>query len=98
MIIKKPSDKEFEQIRKYICDLELDIRDLKQQEFIAAFFHDQLVGFGRLRQHTDCIELCSLGVITSQQKQGIGKAVVSHFISAPAGFNCAGTSRSSFHL
>jgi N-acetylglutamate synthase-like GNAT family acetyltransferase len=82
MILKTPSDKEFEQVCKYICELELDNRDLKQQEFIAAFFHDQLVGFGRLRQHTDCVELCSLGIIPDHQGKGIGKAIVSHLINS----------------
>jgi N-acetylglutamate synthase-like GNAT family acetyltransferase len=81
MIIRTPTKEEFEQVCKYICELELDNRDLKQQQFVAAFFNDQLVGFGRLREHNDCVELCSLGVISSHQKRGIGTTIVNHLIS-----------------
>lgn len=82
MIIRKPSEKEFEQVCNYICELELDNRDLKQQQFVAAFFNDQLVGFGRLREHADCVELCSVGVIPSHQQKGIGKAIVANLINS----------------
>jgi N-acetylglutamate synthase-like GNAT family acetyltransferase len=71
-----PSDKEFQKIRKYISEFELDDRQLKKEEFIAAFRENELVGFGRLRLHPDCTELCSLGVITKHRRQGIGKAIV----------------------
>ena len=39
-----------------------------------------MVGFGRLRKHFDCIELCSLGVVTNYRRQGIGKAIVKELI------------------
>lgn len=67
-----PSDAAFEQIRKYIRLFELDNRDLKKEEFCAAFSTTQLLGFGRLRNHIDCIELCSLGVVESHRHLGIG--------------------------
>ncbi len=79
-IFRIPSDKEFQEICNYIKEFELDNRDLKQQQFIASFRNDELVGFGRLRAHVDCIELCTLGVVIPHRRQGIGKAIVNELI------------------
>jgi N-acetylglutamate synthase-like GNAT family acetyltransferase len=78
--LKTPTDKEFHQICEYIHEFELDNRDLEKKQFTAAFRDNQLVGFGRLREHTDGIELCSLGVVTPHRRQGIGKAIVAELI------------------
>ncbi len=80
MTFRTPTEQEFLQIRNFIFQFELDDRNLKQEEFTAAFRKDELVGFGRLREHSDCIELCSLGVVTEHRRQGIGKAIVSELI------------------
>lgn len=80
LIFRTPTENEFLQIRNYIQLFELDNRNLKQEEFIAAFRENELVGFGRLRQHSDCIELCSLGVVAKHRRQGIGKSIVNEFI------------------
>ena len=74
--LQKPTEKEFQQICGYISEFELDNRDLQKEQFIVAMRNGELVGFGRLRQHDDCIELCSLGVVTPHRKQGIGRAIV----------------------
>lgn len=60
MTFRTPTLEEFILIRNYILQFELDDRNLKQEEFTAAFRENGLVGFGRLREHSDCIELCSL--------------------------------------
>ena len=77
---RTPSEKEFLQIRNYIQQFELDDRNLKKEEFTAAFRVNELVGFGRLRKHSDCTELCSLGVVTQHRRKGIGKAIVKELI------------------
>ena len=85
LLLKTPNEKEFQQICGYIREFELDNRGLQQQEFTAAYRDGELVGFGRLRSHADCTELCSLGVVTDHRKQGIGKAIVAELIRrAPA--------------
>lgn len=76
LILKKPNEKEFQQICNYIQEFELDNRELKSEEFVAAFRDAVLVGFGRIRLHSDCAELCSLGVVTNYRRKGIGKAIV----------------------
>ena len=80
MTFRTPSENEFLQIRNYIQQFELDDRNLKHEEFTAAFRENELVGFGRLRQHSDCIELCSLGVVTQHRRQGIGKSIVKELV------------------
>jgi N-acetylglutamate synthase-like GNAT family acetyltransferase len=80
MTFRTPTENEFLLIRNYIEQFELDDRDLKQEEFTAAFRENELVGFGRLRFHSDCTELCSLGVVTQYRRKGIGKGVVKELI------------------
>ena len=84
MTFRTPTLEEFILIRNYIQQFELDDRNLKQEEFTAAFRENELVGFGRLRQHYDCIELCSLGVVTKHRRQGIGKSIVKELIKRSA--------------
>ena len=80
LIFKRPDDREFEQISHYIQEFELDNRNLQKEQFITALHTGMIVGFGRLKRHSDCMELCSLGVIPSHRKKGIGKAVVAELI------------------
>ena len=80
LILKKPTDREFEEVCSYIKKYDLDNRDLQKQQFTVAFEGLVLVGFGRLLEHPDSTELCSLGVIESHRKQHIGKAIVEELI------------------
>ncbi len=78
---KIPTDKEFQQICGYIHEFELDNRVLLRSEFTAAFLNNELVGFARLREHYNCIELCSLGVVIPNRRQGIGRGIVKELIN-----------------
>lgn len=78
--LKTPNENEFEQICHFISEFELDDRELNQEQFVAAYRNNELVGFGRLRERGDCIELCSLGVVTPHRRKGIGKAIVQELI------------------
>lgn len=85
LIFASPSDAEFKQVCQYIQAFELDDRQLKKEEFCIASANGQLLGFGRLRQHSDCTELCSLGVIESHRHKGIGTAVTQALIGKAKG-------------
>jgi N-acetylglutamate synthase-like GNAT family acetyltransferase len=85
MVLRAPSIQEFQQIRNFIAEFELDDRSLQPEEFTAAFRGDELVGFGRLRSHPGCTELCSLGVVTQHRRKGIGKAIVKELIRRSPG-------------
>ncbi len=75
-----PSEQDFQQICEYIRLFELDDRELKKEEFYAAYENQHLIAFGRLRKHKDCIELCSLGVIESYRGLGVGAALTAQLI------------------
>jgi len=78
--LRTPTDKEFEEIRSLVKVFELDDRDLQKEQFTIAIHNHELLGFGRLREYTDCFELCSLGVVMPHRMQGIGKAIVTKLI------------------
>ncbi|MBA3970565.1 MAG: GNAT family N-acetyltransferase [Bacteroidetes bacterium] len=82
---RTPNEQEFQNICHFISEFELDDRGLIREEFTVAIRDRELVGFVRLRNHADCIELCSLGVVTNHRRQGIGKAMVSHLIKESIG-------------
>ena len=80
IILRKPNPSEFQQIIFFIGEFQLDNRDLQEHQFIAAFIEDNLVGFGRVREHKDCSEICSLGTLVQFRKRGICKMIVQHLI------------------
>ncbi len=79
--LRVPTDIEFSQICFFINEFELDNRELQKKQFTAALRDTILAGFGRLREHNSCLELCSLGVIAQHRRKGIGKAIVTKLIN-----------------
>ncbi len=63
---------QFEKIKEYISQFELDNRDLKAEEFLVAVSGNELLGFGRIREYATCSELCSLGVVEPYRFKHIG--------------------------
>ena len=80
IILRKPNATEFQQIVFFIEEFQLDNRDLLEHQFTAAFIEDNLVGFGRVREHTDCSEICSLGTLVEFRKRGVCKMIVQNLI------------------
>jgi len=66
----------FEAVKSCIRAFDLDDRELKREEFLIALHNTELLGFGRVREHADCSEMCSLGIIPSTRSKGIGKQLV----------------------
>ena len=64
---------EFELIKKYIAEFELDDRNLQQKEFVTISDDSGLLGFGRVREYDGFSEMCSLGVLTRERSKGLGK-------------------------
>jgi N-acetylglutamate synthase-like GNAT family acetyltransferase len=58
----------------------LDNRNLCKDQFLVAEHLDRLVGFGRIKNHENCSELSSLGVVEPKRLQGIGKKLVEELI------------------
>ena len=67
-------------VKQLIQKFELDDRALEQYQFLGAKENDELLGFGRIRKHDNCSELCSLGVTEPKRLQGIGKELVKQLI------------------
>ena len=75
IIIKNCTEPYFQLIKKYIAEFELDDRNLLLQQFVIALNEGELVAFGRVREHADFSELCSMGVISKERSKGIGKKI-----------------------
>jgi len=74
--IQKATEGEFSLIKQLINRYELDNRDLNMSQFLVANYYNELVGFGRVKKHKECDELCSLGVLEDMRCQGIAKLLV----------------------
>jgi len=59
----------------------LDDRDLKKEQFVIAKRGNELLGFGRIRKHKGCDEMCSLGIITKERNKGIAKLLIQNRIA-----------------
>jgi len=79
-IIERATDIDFENVKKYIKQFELDDRNLIKQQFLVAKQKEKLVGFGRILKHNGCDEFCSLGVIEAKRCQGIARQLIEHKI------------------
>ncbi len=53
---------------------------MQNNQFLVAKENGELFGFGRIRTHLSCSELCSLGVTEPKRMQGIGKQLVKQLI------------------
>jgi len=81
MIFKQPNTSEFEQIKKLVKDFWLDNSDMQPEQFQVLSENAKVVAFGRLREHTDATELCTLGVTKDFQKKGFGEKMVKYLQS-----------------
>lgn len=75
ILLNKATPEDFELIKLYIAEFELDNRDLKIEQFTVAKQNDVLLGFARIRKHNGCDEFCSLGVIEQERHNGIAKSL-----------------------
>ncbi len=73
--IRDCTEADFDLIRKYIAEYELDDRQLQKKEFVVAHANNNLLGFGRVREYEGFSEMCSLGILANQRHKGIGKLV-----------------------
>ena len=68
-------------IRSLLQVLHLDQEDLNLQEFKVCKLGHELIAIGRIRQHDDCLELCSLGVDELHRGKGVGKLLIKALLS-----------------
>ncbi|MEO6302407.1 MAG: GNAT family N-acetyltransferase [Bacteroidia bacterium] len=75
-----PDTKDFELIKNYISEFELDDRDLKKEQFMIAKSAEEILAFCRIRKHNGCDEMCSLGVINAERGKGYAKLLLQELI------------------
>jgi N-acetylglutamate synthase-like GNAT family acetyltransferase len=79
-VFKQPEIKEFEQVKQLVNDFWLDDTGLQPQQFQVLSDNGKVIAFGRLREHADATELCTMGVAGEFQKKGFGKEMVNHLL------------------
>lgn len=65
--------------------LELDHDGMDEDIFWVAEESERIVGIVALREHPDCLELCSLGVDPAFRKRGVGRALVEALMAEASG-------------
>ncbi|MDZ4663861.1 MAG: GNAT family N-acetyltransferase [Bacteroidota bacterium] len=73
--IKDCSEDQLDIVKQHIHQFELDDRSLHYSQFLLALENKTIIGFGRIREHINCSELCSLGVIEPERNKGVGLAL-----------------------
>lgn len=80
MLFKQPDEKEFEQIKQHVDDLWLYNEGMKPEQFRVLSDSGKVIAFGRLMEHVDATELCTLGVAKEFQGKGWGSKMVQHLL------------------
>lgn len=73
------------QIIHGIKQLMLDDIDLKREQFAVAKHNDSIIGFGRIRNYPDALEICSVGVLQEERNRGVGDLLVQELIKRAKG-------------
>ena len=72
----------FTKVQSYISNFELDDRALESKDFLVLSKNEQVLAFGRLRHHTHCDELCSVGVIEEARHIGLASKLIKALIAS----------------
>jgi len=60
--------------------LDLDLEDILWQQFVVAKKKGGVIGFGRLRNYSQCTEVATVGVTPKERNKGIGTSIVKELI------------------
>ena len=81
ILIRQPNEVEFQGVKSYVKKFSLDDREMNRQEFKVLLYDNKLAAFGRLKNHTDGIELCTIGVVEEYRGKQLGNAIVRELLS-----------------
>lgn len=73
--IEPLQEKDMKRIEQYVKAYELDGTDMRVEQFLVAKQGDEILGFVRIKSHSVCNELSTLGVVEEHRGKGIGKAL-----------------------
>ena len=74
-------DSDLIDVLELLESMNLDMDQVHTQQFYLATLNDEIVGLGRVLEHDDCAELCSLGVVESHRGLSIGSKLVKALIA-----------------
>ncbi|MGP8216141.1 MAG: GNAT family N-acetyltransferase [Bacteroidia bacterium] len=81
IIIRQPNDAEFNSVKSYVKEYWLDDESMSKEQFKILLYEGNLAAFGRLKRHSDGIELCTLGVVEKFRNKNLGTAMVKGLLS-----------------
>ncbi len=76
IIIRQPDDTEFAEVKEYVEEFWLDNSNMVKEQFLILLYKGHFAAFGRLKEHPDCSELCTLGVVNEFRGKHLGEAMV----------------------
>lgn len=76
-LIEVCRSKHYDEVQHHISQFCLDGRCSQMEEFLTLSINSNLVAFGRIREHPEVSEMCTLGVVENQRKKGYAKTLVS---------------------
>jgi len=85
MLIRKANEKDLPHIVRLARKFDLDYEGMEADAFWVAEADGRIAGIVGLRRHSDCRELCSLGVDESFRGRGLGRELVQALIEATEG-------------
>ena len=74
------NSKNFDEVQHHIRQFSLDGRCSRKEEFLTLIVNSKLQAFGRIREHPNVSEMCTLGVLENERKKGYAKTLVSALI------------------
>lgn len=79
--LEEALDSDLIDVLELLESMNLDMDQVHTQQFYLATHNDEIVGLGRVLEHDDCAELCSLGIVESQRGLSIGSKLVKALIA-----------------
>jgi len=79
-LIEVCTSNHFVEVQDYIRQFCLDERGIQKEEFLTLSINSKLLAFGRIREHREVSEMCTLGVLENQRKKGYAKTLMSALI------------------
>lgn len=79
-LIEVCKSEQYDEVQHHINQFCLDGRYPKREEFLTLSINSNLAAFGRIREHQEVSEMCTLGVVENQRHKGYAKLLVSALV------------------
>ena len=83
--IKKPDEKEYEQVLELVEKFWLDNINMDREQFTVISDNGKVLAFARMKEYPDAVELGTLGVAKEFRDKGYGSKLVKHLLDEAKG-------------